>query len=398
VVSRAGTQMRDVALSWHIYVLTGSPLALGLLGAARVVPILALAMVGGVAADALDRRRMMIATQSVLTATAAAMALLAATGRASAGALYALVALGSAASAFDNPARQALVVNLLPDEHVPNGLALSIFGWQAATVVGPAIGGVLLAATSVEVLYAADAVSFLAVIAALLLVRPRRPDAAPAGGTRAGLRLSAALDALRFLRTKPLLVWLMVADFLATFFGGSMLLLPIFAEEIFHAGARGLGLLAAAPAVGAVLASAWLSVRPPIRRQGLAVLGAIAVYGASVAAFGITGSLLAAIALLAISGVADTVSTVVRQVVRQTQTPDDLRGRMTGVNMMFFIGGPQLGEVEAGAVAQLTSARVSVVSGGIACVAVAAIVAGLAPSLRRLEQGGGAVATPGRVE
>ena len=354
VVSRIGTQMRDVAIAWHIYALTGSPLALGLLGAARFFPIFVLALAGGVAADAFDRRRLMIVTQSVLSFTAAMMALLSAGGVVSAGALYGLLGVSAAAAAFDNPARHSLVVNLLPEEDVPNGLALGIFGWQLATVTGPAIGGVLLAITSVEVIYAIDAISFLAVIGALLVARP--------------------------------LIWLMIADFLATFFAGSMQLLPIFAREVFRVGAEGYGLLTAAPAAGAVAASVWLSARAPIRRQGFAVLGAIAVYGVSVAAFGLTTSFWLALVLLAISGAADTVSTVVRQVVRQLHTPDALRGRMTAVNMIFFVGGPQLGEVEAGVVARLTTPRLSVVSGGVACVLVAGVVALLAPALRRLER------------
>lgn len=394
VVSRMGTQMRDVALSWHIYLLTKSPLALGLLGAARVVPILVLALAGGVAADAFDRRRLMIVTQSVLTVTAAMMALLTAAGITTIGALYALVGLAGAAAAFDNPARQALVVNLLPDEDVPSGLALGIFGWQLATVAGPAVGGLLLAATSVGVIYAVDAVTFLAVIGALLVVRPRRPAGAPEGATRGEVRLGSAFEALRYLRTRPILVWLMVADFLATFFAGSLLLLPIFADTIFGLGERGLGLLTSAPAAGAVAASVWLAARPPIRRQGAAVLGAIAVYGVSVAAFGLTSSFWLALVLLGVSGAADTVSTVVRQVVRQLHTPDALRGRMTAVNMVFFVGGPQLGEVEAGVVARLSSPRFSVVSGGVACVIVAAAVAALAPSLRRLERGREGEPTP----
>jgi len=386
VVSRIGTQMRDVAIAWHMYALTGSPLALGLLGAARFFPIFVLALAGGVAADAFDRRRLMIVTQSVLTFTAAMMALLSAGGVVSAGALYGLLGVSAAAAAFDNPARHSLVVNLLPDEDVPNGLALGIFGWQLATVTGPAIGGVLLAITSVEVIYAIDAISFLAVIGALLVVRPRKPAADAPPAPRAELRLGSALEAVRYLRTRPVLIWLMIADFLATFFAGSMQLLPIFAREVFRVGAEGYGLLTAAPAAGAVAASVWLSARAPIRRQGFAVLGAIAVYGVSVAAFGLTTSFWLALVLLAISGAADTVSTVVRQVVRQLHTPDALRGRMTAVNMIFFVGGPQLGEVEAGVVARLTTPRLSVVSGGVACVLVAGVVALLAPALRRLER------------
>lgn len=384
VVSRIGTQMRDLALAWQIYVLTRSPLALGLLGAARVLPVIVLALWGGATADALDRRRVMIATQAVLTATSGAMALLTHAGMATPGLLYVLIGLAGAATAFDNPARQSLIVNLLPPRDLPNGLTLSIFGWHFATVVGPAIGGVVLAATSIEAIYLIDTVSFGAVIAALVVLRVRHEPPRAGGERRGRVDLGAVLEGLRFLRTKPLLIWLMVVDFLATFFAGSLLLLPIFANEIFHVGERGLGLLAGAPAAGSLIASAWLASRPPIERQGAAVLCAVAAYGACTALFGLCPWFLGALVLLAAAGAADTVSTVVRQVARQTMTPDPLRGRMTSITMIFFMGGPQLGEVEAGLVAQLTSARFSVASGGLACVLVAAAVAAAAPALRSL--------------
>lgn len=403
VVSRIGTQMREVALGWHLYVLTRSPLALGLLGAFRVAPIVVLALGGGVVADAFDRRRLMLVTHSLFLLASAALAWFTAAGSATPGLLYGMVALSAAAAAFDNPARQALTVNLLPPRDLSNGLTLSILGWQIATVVGPAIGGVLLAVASIEVIYAIDAASFLAVLAALTVVRPRfglsaSGSASGAAGT-AGVSLRAVVEALRFLRQKPVLVWLMGTDFLATFFAGALQQLPIFAEEIFKVGTKGLGLLTSAPAVGALLASAWMSSRAPVRRYGVTVLGSVLVYGLCVAGFGLTSYFPLALVLLAGSGAADTVSTVVRQVVRQTLTPDELRGRMTGINMMFFVGGPQLGEVEAGVIAKLTgSVRAAVVSGGILCIWASGIIAILAPALRNLrrddEDGGGDPALP----
>jgi MFS family permease len=384
IVSRVGTQMRDVALAWQVYLITKSPVAVGLLAAFRVVPVLVLAIAGGVAADTLDRRRVMIATQSVIAATSVAMAVATRGGWATPPLLYALIAIASAATAFDNPARQSLVVNLLPADALANGLTLGIFGWQVATVLGPAVGGLILA-RSIEAIYWIDAVSFTAVIGALLVIRPRRQErAGPVADVRLRASWKAAADGFRYLRTKPILMYMMGIDFFATFFAGSMLLLPFFADQIFGVGAEGLGLLNSAPAVGSLLASAWLVWRPPLRRQGLAVLGAVVCYGASIALFGVCGSFPVALALLAVSGAADTVSTVVRQVVRQTMTPDELRGRMTAMTMMFFMSGPQLGEVEASLVAAAFSVRVSAVSGGLGCVAIALLVAIAAPALRRL--------------
>jgi MFS family permease len=392
VVSRIGTQMRDVALAQQLYVLTHSPLALGLMGASRFLPIVILALGGGVAADALDRRRIMLATQSILAVTSASMALLTWRGWMTTGMAYGFVALSAAANAFDGPARQTIVPNLLPDEDLPNGLTLSWLGIQVATTVGPALGGLMLDATSFQAIYALDAISYAAVLVALRSIRTRKEAArdqpsTEAPGARARLTLGALVDGLRFLRHKPVLIWLMVLDFGATFFAGSLLLLPIFANEIFAVGPRGLGWLLSAPSAGALIASAWLAFRPPIERYGRAVLGSVLVYGVCIAAFGLTHSYPLALLFLAASGAADTVSTVVRQVVRQTFTPDALRGRMTGVNMIFFIGGPQLGEVEAGAVAELSSVRASVVSGGLLCVLVALSLGAAVPLLRRLKAG-----------
>ena len=379
--------MRDVALAWQIYLLTHSPIALGLLAAFRIVPVIVLALGGGVMADAFDRRRVMLATQTIMAATSVALAVLTHSGQATPALLYALIALSGAATAFDNPARQSLVVNLLPPEDLPNGLALGITGWQVATVIGPGIGGLMLGAGPIEWIYVVDAISFTAVLGALLAIRPRNAAAAPEGGrARGDMSFRAALDGLRFLAGQRPLIALMLIDFLATFFAGSMLLLPIFANEIFHVGARGLGWLASAPAVGALITSVWLSSRAPIRRQGLTVLGAVVAYGACIAGFGLSRSFPLALALLAGSGAADTVSTVVRQVVRHTLTPDDLRGRMTAINMIFFMSGPQLGEVEAGFVAAATTARISVVSGGLACMVVALLVSTAVPTLRKLRR------------
>lgn len=391
VVSRIGTQMRDVALAWQIYVLTRSPLALGLMGASRFLPIVVLALGGGVAADAFDRRRIMLFTQTILAFTSASMAFLTYHGWMTTGLAYSFVALSAAANAFDGPARQSIVPNILPIADLANGLTLSLLGIQVATMVGPALGGVMLEVSSIEVIYAVDAISYIAMLVALLTIRPRTGDGglhpSKPEGARAQLNVAALLDGFRFLWSKPMIIWLMLLDFLATFFAGSLLLMPIFADEIFAVGPRGLGWLSSAPSAGALLASAWLAWRPPIRRYGVAVLGSVVVYGASVAAFGATRSFPLALLFLAGSGAADTVSTVVRQLVRQTFTPDALRGRMTGVNMIFFIGGPQLGEVEAGVVAKLTSARVSVVSGGLACMVITLLLGAMLPVLRALKAG-----------
>jgi len=381
LVSLTGTQMQQVAVVWQLYLFTRSPWALGLLGLFRVVPLIVFALGGGVVADAFDRRRLMIATQSTFALVSAVLATVSATGHAGAWALYGAAALTGMAAAFDAPARQALLPLLVPREDLPSALGLSAFVWQVATVAGPALGGVVLAWAGVVPIYVVDAASFLAVIGALLAMRHRAPGRS---GTVVGL--SAVAEGLRFLRGAPLIRSTMLLDFVATFFGGSMLLMPIFADQLLGVGPRGLGLLYAAQPVGAALTGLVLSSRGLPRRQGRAMLISVAAYGAAVAVFGVSRSFALSIVALAASGAADTVSMVIRQTLRQLLTPDALRGRMTSINMIFFAGGPQLGEVEAGAVARAFGARVSVASGGLLCVAAVALTTLLAPSLRDYER------------
>ena len=379
-ISLTGSQMQQVAVVWQLYLLSGSPLALGMLGFFRIVPIIVFALGGGVVADALDRRRLMLFTQTALAMVSVALAVLAHAQRTTPAAIYALAFVAGAATAFDNPARQALVPRLVDREQLPNALSLYATVWQVATIAGPALGGALLAWSGPTAIYLLDVLSFGAVIAALLAMKHRH-----VGLGKSQISAKAALDGLRFIRRTPLIWSTMLLDFAATFFAGSMLLLPIFADQLLHVGPRGLGFLYAAQPAGAALTGAALSTFPLPRRQGAAMLWAVALYGAAIAVFGISPWFWLSFLMLALSGAADTVSMVIRQTIRQTLTPDELRGRMSSVNMIFFMGGPQLGEVEAGVVARLLGVRVAVGSGGLLCAATAGAVALLVPALRRYE-------------
>ena len=377
-VSLTGSQMQQVAVVWQLYLLTNSPFALGALGFFRMASILALALGGGVLADAVDRRKLMLASQIALALVSASLAVLAHLGRTTPAAIYGLVALGGAATAFDSPARQALVARLVPAQQLGRALSLYTAVWQVATIAGPAIGGAILAWAGATPIYVIDVLSFGAVIAALLAMEHRDP-----GRGMIGINFRAALEGIHFLRRMPVIWSTMLLDFVATFFAGSLLLLPIFADKLLHAGPRGLGFLYAAQPIGAALTGIALAASPPIRRQGAAVIGAVSVYGAAIALFGVSSAFWLSFALLAIAGAADTISMVVRQTLRHALTPDELRGRISSVVMIFFLGGPQLGEVEAGAVARFFGARFSVASGGLLCVISAALAALFLPALRR---------------
>lgn len=379
-VSLTGTQMQQVAVVWQLYLLTGTPLSLGLLGLFRVTPILLLALGGGVLADALDRRKLMLASQAGMMIASLGLLLATHLGTVTPFTIYALAALAGVAFAFDAPARQALLPQLVPRETLPNALSIYTAVYEVAAIAGPAVGGALLAWKGALPIYLADVLSFIAVIVALLMMR----HSAPSRGI-AGLSAGAALEGLQFLKRSPLILSTMLLDFAATFLAGSLLLLPIFADQLLHVGPRGLGLLYAAQPAGAAAAGLLLAILPTVRRQGATVIVSVALYGAAIAVFGVSSWFPLSLLALALSGAADTVSVVMRQTLRQINTPDALRGRMTSVNMIFFIGGPQLGEVEAGVVAKFAGVRLSVWSGGALCMVAALLAAALVPSLRKYE-------------
>jgi MFS family permease len=395
--------MQVVAINWHIYLLTRSALALGFVGLTRVLPIIVFSMWGGVLADRADRKRVMFVSQSAMTVVSVALAVLAFSRRDSVAAIYLLNALQAAAVAFDNPARQALVPRLVPAVDLPGALALNLTMFQAATIAGPGLAGLLIAGASaasvpghsgvptgastasLALLYTINALSFLFVLAALATMRAS--GRAETGKTPHEAPLTALRSGLRFVFTTPLMVWTMGLDFVATFFSGAMSLLPIVADQVLHVGPRGYGALAAAPAVGALLGSVYTSVFPLPRKQGIVLLWSVAAYGAATIVYGLSRSFLLTFFALAGTGLADVVSTVIRQTLRQLVTPDALRGRMTAVNMIFFLGGPQLGELEAGFVASrfasaVFGVTVSVVSGGLLTILAAGVVAMAAPLVR----------------
>ncbi len=403
LVSLTGSQMQMTAINWHVYLLTGSPLALGFVGLTRVVPIVLFSLWGGVVADRHDRRRVLFLTQTALTLVALALAALTFLRRENLGWIYALNAFSAAAGAFDAPARQALVPRLVPREELPAALSLNLTVFHAAMIAGPALAGLLIAGSGAVLshgpssavhaagtmglawIYVLNAASFLGVLGALAtmrvsgaIFRSEAQSEPPLASLRAGLR---------FVFTTPIMVWTMVADFFATFFSGSMSLLPIFADRVLGVGPAGYGLLVSAPGLGALAGSLYTSVVPLPRRQGRVFLWSVAAYGAATIVFGLSRSYVLTFLALAATGLFDLVSTVIRQTIRQLVTPDEIRGRMTSVNMIFFMGGPQLGELEAGLVASLFASvavgvTVSVVSGGLATVLVAAAISVLAPVVR----------------
>lgn len=380
-VNTLGRQMQTVAIAYHVYQLTNSPLQLGLLGLFRVLPVFVFSFFGGMLADTVDRRRLLLLTQPILLGCSAALALLTALGAVNIFAIYGLTFLTAAAGSLDMPARQALIPNLVPRKHLPNALSWNITAMQVATIAGPALGGVTIAALGFAWTYAIDAISFLAVIAALLLMRAR-----PGAAATSQRNWRTAIEGLGFIRRNPIIMAVMGLDFGATFWGSATVLLPIFADDILRVGATGLGLLSSAPAVGALIGAVGMTlISNRIRRPGLPLLLAVIAFGLATVGFGLSRNVPLAFLFLAGTGLTDTISMTLRHQILQLLTPDALRGRVTAANQVFVQGGPQLGQLEAGAVAAAFGAPISVASGGIACVITVLIIALAVPAIRRYE-------------
>ena len=381
LISGAGSALRLVAVPYQVYVITGSSLAVGLLGLFAAVPLISFSLWGGVIADRVDRRRMLVVTQVCLTLTSVALALSTQLGAISVPLLYVFTAVGAGFGALDWPARSALAPSLLERRLIPAAMALNQTQMQVASVVGPALAGLVIAQFGLVWTYWIDAATYLVAIAALLLMHIPRVEtkvvhAAP---------LRSLIEGMSFLRSRPLLLATMSVDFFATFFAISRAVMPYYADRVFAVGPEGLGLLYAAPGLGATavaLTSGWLG---GVQRKGVGILIAVAIFGLAIAAFGFLGSsgFIAGLLLLAIAEGADAVSSIFRHTILQLETPDALRGRLSALNLVFVAGGPQLGQVESGVVADLWSPEASVITGGLACVGVVFVAHALVPQLAR---------------
>jgi MFS family permease len=381
-VSGLGTQAALVALPYQIYIQTRSALLTGLLGAVELGPLIAMALLGGALADRMDRRRLLAIDQIALTVVPAALCAAALAGSPPLGLLYALGGLLAGFGALQNVARSAIVPNLVAREQMPAALAVNFGLYQLTMVIGPGLGGLLIAAVGVAGAYAADAASCLAMVAALRQLSPQLPEGA---GERLAIGRSI-LEGLRFVRHSPALLGSFAIDLSAMTFGMPRALFPVLAISVYGAGASGTGLLFASVSAGAAVAALTTRWLDHVRRLGLVTIAAVCIWGLAIAGAGIVTSLWPAAALLAIAGAADSVSAVCRSVINQTVTPDALRGRMSSVFSLVVTSGPRLGDVEAGLVASLTSARFSVLSGGLACVAAALVIAAAFPALARYDK------------
>ena len=375
--------MQAVATGWYLYDLTGDPLTLAYAGLAVFLPIALLTLPGGDLADRLDRRRILGAAHSVLALCAALLMLLTWLGTAATAPFYLVLALSGAARAFSGPAVQSFVPFLVPHERFASAVAWSASANQTATVLGPAAGGAiyLLGAPAA---FAACLVLSAFVAAATLAIRTRTAGRREPGSTA----LARALAGLRYLRLQPVVLGAISLDLFAVLLGGVTALLPIFARDVLQVGPDGLGLMRSAIAVGAVSMALALANLPAQRQPhaGRAIFAGVALFGAAVLVFGLSRSFPLSLAALAVAGAADMVSVYVRSTVVQLGTPDEMRGRVSAVHMLFVGASNELGEFRAGMVAAWLGAVPAALAGGLATLAVVAVWSRLFPELRRVER------------
>ena len=385
-----GSQITRLALPFQVYTLTGSTLAIAALTFVQLVPILAFALAAGTLADATDRRRLLLLTQTGLLLCSAALVGLAIIGNPSLPALFAVAFVAAGLSAVDQPARSSAVPRLVPAERLPSALALNQLNYQLASIVGPAIGGIVIATVGLVGAYLVDVASFAAAFLALLAMRPLPP----LGQTmRPGL--TAIREGLDFALRRRVILASFVIDLNAMILAMPVALFPAIALDVFRVGPVGLGLLASSPAVGAFLGallSGWVS---RVRRVGRAVLIMVAIWGLAMAAFGLATLTVAhgltavawtfpvALVTLAIAGAADAFSAVFRSVIPQLETPDALRGRVSSIHILVVTGGPRIGDILSALAASVVGLGPAVFVGGLLCVAGTGVIARLMPELPR---------------
>jgi MFS family permease len=380
-LSGIGSQFTAVAMAWQIYELTNSAFQIGLLGLARAVPQAILLLVAGLLADAMNRRKLMMCTQIGLFCVSTMLALLTLSGKASAEMLYLATMALALFSSLEAPARQSMIPNLVPRENLPQALALQGTQRYIPIIAGPSLAGLVLAFSGPAACYVVDALSWLAMLISLSLLRTKLQEGA---GWRS-VSLRSLREGLRFVLGHGVIFPLMLLDFGATFFGNARALFPIYARDILFVGPKGLGLLYAARAVGSLSSAAALSFFGPVRRGGRWILIGIGVYGIATMLFASSRVFWFSLVMLALSGAGDTTSAILRSTINQLNTPDELRGRMSSINSIFTSSGPQLGQFESGVVAAWLGTEASAMTGGLATLGILGLVAVVFPKVRRFK-------------
>ena len=378
LLSSIGSQFTTVAMAWQIYELTNSALQIGLIGLVRAVPQVAMLLFGGLLADSMDRRRLMMATQASLFLVSSVLAFLTMTGSVTALTLYGVTVFLALFSSLEAPSRHAIVTNLVPAEDLARATAISSTQRQIATIAGPSIAGVILAIAGPSVCYAIDAISWIIMLSVLLLIRAELPRR---GGWRT-VSLSALGVGFRFVWGHAVILPFLIMDLGANFFGTVRALYPIYARDILAVGPQGLGMLYAASAAGALTGALGLSLFGQVRRAGRWILSGVTIYGVCLFGFAYSRWFWLSLLFLAGSGIGDAISAILRATINQLSTPDELRGRMSAINSIFTNSGPQLGQFQVGALAAVVGAEMAAGAGAIVILVIAAVLVAGFPHVR----------------
>jgi MFS family permease len=370
LLSSVGNQFTSVAIAWQIYEITNSPLQLGLIGLARALPQIAILLFGGLLADAINRRKLMMYTQTTLFCVSASLALIAFKGRTTTAALYAGTMCLALFNSLESPSRQALVANLVPREDLPRAVALSNTQRYIAFIAGPSVAGLVLGFFGPAACYMVDAVSWLIMLCSLMFIRTELPER---GGWKT-VTFESLGAGFRFVWGHAVIFPLLMMDFGANVFGTVRALLPMFARDILAVGPKGMGILYAASAVGSLLGAAGFSSVGHVTRAGRGILLGVTIYGVCIVLFAKSHFFVLSVLLLIGVGFGDIISAILRGTINQLSTPDELRGRMASINTLFTNSGPQLGQFQAGLLASFVGAELSVATGGVIILAIVAIL------------------------
>ncbi len=378
------TQVQAVVVGWLVYQVTHDPLALGLLGLTEVVPYIAVALFAGYVVDRTDRKRVSVRSLAVLVVASVTLLVFTITGRDASRVwpYYAVIAVCGVARSFLQSSRSALVAEIVPRALFTNAATWRSSTWQLGTVIGPALGGLVYAAYGARVAFAVVVVLNVVAFAAMAGVL-HTPTTVSIGADSIRRNLAAGM---RFVSSQPIILSALTLDMLAVFFGGAVALMPVFASDILHVGARGVGILQAAPGIGAVIMAVIVAHRPPFARAGRTLLVAVAIFGVAMIAFAVSRSFPLSVALLIVGGAADNVSAVIRATLIQVLVPPEMLGRISAVNAIFIGSSNELGAFESGVAARLFGTVASVVLGGAMTLVVVGATAWRAPALRRLRR------------
>lgn len=380
--SNIGSQMQFVALNWQIYEITHSAFALGLIGLLRFIPILIFSLIAGSVADAHNRKKIIYITVAALSVLSAILAFTTQINIINPQIIFIITAISTVVLSFNLPARQALIPNLIEKKHLANAMSLNSILFQISMILGPAVSGILIAKSNISLIYYLNAISFFGIIIGLKFMS----NTGEVIGEKVNISLESIKEGIHFVRSRTIIWSMMLLDFFSTFFSSATALLPIFAKDVLNTGPQGLGLLYSATSVGAVLGGILLAHYHELKKQGLILLSSIGIYGAATVLFGVSKIFAISFLALVLVGIGDGVSTIIRNTIRQLETPDYIRGRMASVNMIFYMGGPQLGDFEAGALASLVGGPLSVVIGGIGTLIVVGIMTLKLPILRKYDR------------